>query len=132
MIDNNIEEGIYNLGTRLAAQGITVDDYLKYTNSTIQDLKESMRPEAILSVKTSLVMESIAKAENIKATEEEIKEEVEKLAAHYNQDAEVFRKKLEEEGQMSYFSEGLIREKTTQFLVDNANIVEDTNKGASE
>lgn len=132
MIENNIDEGIYNLETRLAAQGLNINDYLNYTGGTVQDLRVSMRPEAILSVKTSLVMEAIAKAEDIKAADEEINEEIKKVAEHYNQDVETFRKKLLEEGQMGYISEGLIREKTTRFLVESAVIVKDTNEEKEE
>ncbi|HOV78879.1 MAG TPA: trigger factor [Bacillota bacterium] len=132
MIDNSINEGIYNMETRLAAQGISMSDYLKFTGGTMEELRASMRPEALLRVKTSLVMEAIAKAENITATEEEINKEIEKIAAHYNQDPGEFRKKVEQEGELVYISEGIVREKTTQFLVDNAVFTGGTNEEASE
>lgn len=132
MVDNQLEEMISNMENRLMNQGISMENYLKYTNSTLDDMKSKMRPDAEQTVKTNLVLEAIARAEDIKATEEEVKEETEKIAVHYSQDPEQFRKALEGEGQLSFITDGVVREKTLQFLVDSAQVAEDTNGQATE
>ena len=85
-----------------------------------------MRPDAEAGVKTNLVLEAIAKAENIKATDEEIKEEVRKMAEGYNKDPDEYYQTLEKEGRLDYIANGIIKDKTVQFLFDNARIVEET------
>ena len=85
-----------------------------------------MRPDAETGVKTNLVLETIAKTENIKASEEEIKEEVRKMAEEYKQEPDEFYQMLERERRLDFIANGIIKEKTVQFLVDNARIVEET------
>lgn len=132
MIDNQLEELISNMENRLMNQGISMENYLTYTNSTLDDMKSKMRPDAEQTVKTNLVLEAIARAEEIKATDEEVKEETEKIAMHYSQDPEQFRKALEGEGQLNFITDGVVREKTLKFLVDNAQVTDDTNGQATE
>ncbi|BAF58984.1 MAG: trigger factor [Pelotomaculum sp.] len=132
MITNQLADMIGTLASRLSSQGLSLEDYLKYTGSTLEDMRASMMPEAERNVKTALVLEAIARAEGIKASDEEVDEEIKKMAAHYQQDPEVVRKMLEKEGQLKFIAEGLVREKTVKFLVENARILEDTNGQANE
>lgn len=132
MVESQLDEMFGSMERRLMNQGISLEDYLKYTNTTPDDLREKMRPEAERNVKTTLVLEAIAKAEEVTAGDEEIKGEADKLAAYYRQDPEVFRKMLENEAQLSFIAEGVVREKTMQLLVDSAKIVEDTNRETTE
>ena len=124
MINTQLNETIRGMDNRLASQGINLETYLQYTNSSLPELREQMRPEAEKKVRTNLVLETIAKNEGIQATEEEIKEESAKVAGHYQQDPEVFYKMLEKEGQFGFIIEGLVMNKTVQVLVDNAVIVD--------
>lgn len=128
MVDSQLSDMIRNLEGRLSGQGITLENYLEFANTNMGDLQEKMRPDAAWTAKMNLVMEAIAKAEDIKATEEEIKEEADKIAKHYNQDLEEFQKIIENKGQVDFIIDQIVREKTLQFLADNAKIVE----GASE
>jgi len=132
MIDQQIGEMVAKMGSSFARQGLSIEDYLKYSKSSIDKLKEDMRPEAERTVKTALVMESISKTEGITATEEEIQAEIERVASAYRQDPEEFRKTIESEGSFGFIAESIIKEKTFQFLVDNAKIIEDTNVQAAE
>jgi len=132
MIEQQIGQMVANMGNSFARQGLSIEDYLKYSNSSIDKLREEMRPEAERSVKTALVMESISKAEGITATDEEIQAEIERVASAYRQDPGEFRKVLESEGSFGFITESIIKEKTFQFLVDNAKIIEDTNLQAAE
>ncbi|MDD3652624.1 MAG: trigger factor [Desulfotomaculaceae bacterium] len=132
MIEQQIGEMIANMANSFANQGLSIQDYLEYTKSSKEKLSEDFRPEAERNVKTALVMESIAKTEQIVPSEEDIKAEIERIASLYRQDPEELRNMLDNEGRLSYITENLVKEKTFQFLVDNAKIIEGTNSQIEE
>ncbi|MDD4237636.1 MAG: trigger factor [Desulfotomaculaceae bacterium] len=127
MINGQLEETLRGMDNRLKGQGINLEMYLDYTNSSMPELREQMRPEAEKNVRTNLVLEAIAKNEGIKATEEEIKEESVKVASNYQQDPEEFYKMLAKEGQFGFITESLVMGKTVELLVDYAQIVDFAN-----
>lgn len=124
MINSQLDETIRGMDNRLSGQGINLETYLEYTNSTMPELREQLRPEAEVRVRTNLVLEAIAKNEGITASEEEIKAESAKVAAHYQQDPEEFYNTLKKERQLGFITESLVMEKTVQLLVDSAQIVD--------
>lgn len=132
MVDTQLSDMIHNLEGRLSSQGITLENYLKFANTTMEDLKEKMQPDAVWTAKMNLVMETIAKVEDIKANDEEIKEETEKIASYYNKELDEFQKMLENQGQLDFIIDQIVREKTLQFLADNAKINEDFTESKTE
>ena len=79
---------INDFAYRLSMQGITLEKYLELTNSNIEDLMKQYRPQAEALVKADLVLEQIAKVENIKATTADVDEEIKKTADKYQQEPE--------------------------------------------
>ncbi|WP_066632663.1 trigger factor [Desulfolucanica intricata] len=130
MIKTRINDMIANMERRLMSQGISIDDYLTYTNSSKEQLEEQLRPEAEKAVKISLVLEAIAKAEGIEVSDEEIDQEMKKMGEQYQQDPSVIRKILEGQGQLDSLIQGLLRDKTVKLLVERARVIEDS--GSSE
>ena len=126
MVEEQIKEMLQSMENRMISQGLNLETYLKYTKTSLEDMKESMRPDAETGVKIDLVLEAVAKVEDIKASEEEIKEQAGMIAKHYQQDPDEFYKMLEREGRFDFITNGVVKEKTIQFLVDNSSIVEDT------
>ena len=122
MIQSRLEEMISDMGQRLQQQGMSLDDYFKFTNTTKETLMETHREDAEKGVKTDLILEAVKAAENIEATEEEIDAEIEKLAKQYNQKAEVMKSVLEGQGNIAMFKNSIAMEKTIKFLLDKANI----------
>lgn len=127
MVESQMEDMLRNLEGRINSQGMTMENYLQFMNTTMEDFKEKMQPDAVWAAKMNLVMEAIAKAEDIKATEEEIKEETAKIARYYNQEEEPLEKVLSR-GQLDYITDQIVREKTLQFLADNAKVIEGDNE----
>jgi trigger factor len=125
MVSNQVAEMLHSLEFRLAAQGLTVDDYLRFTGSDPVEFKEGLKPEAEKMVKTGLVLDAIGRAEGIEATEEEINEEIRKIALQYQEEPQEMRAVLENDGRFNVVVNGIIREKVKQFLVDNAVILDD-------
>lgn len=86
LIKLKIKELMRDFEYRLQAQGIKFDDYLKYTGNDVSKIEETFRPQAESHVKLALALDKIAKIENIVPTENDISEEYNKIAKHYNMD----------------------------------------------
>ena len=88
MIDASADRMVQEFAQQMSMQGITFDQYLQMTGSTMDQMKEQVRPQAQARVETSLVLEAIVKAENIEASDDELKEELEKMSKMYNMEVE--------------------------------------------
>lgn len=96
MIDTQCENMINEFAQRIAQSGLSMEQYMQFSGMTIDGLKEQVRPEAETRIKSSLVLEQIAKDENIEVSEDEINAEVEKMAAQYGMEADKLKEYLGE------------------------------------
>ena len=119
MVESRINVLLDNFEFRLKQQGLELEKYMQYTNSTEKDLRDQYRAEAEAAVKSDLMLEEIAKAEGIEVSEEEFTAELEKIAGYYNQTAEQIKKALEQNNTLSEISLSILMNKTMDFLVDN-------------
>jgi trigger factor len=122
MIEMRINQMINDVAFRLSQQGIPFEKYLEVTNNKIEDIQKMYRPEAEALVKSDLVLEEIAKEEDIQATTEEVDQEIKKAAEKHQQDPEKLRKVLESEGQISSIEFGIKLDKTVDFIIEQAKI----------
>ena len=90
MIDDELERMIREYDSHLRSQGITLEQFYKFTNSDEEALKSQMRPEAARRVKHRLMLEEIAKQEKIEISDEEANKEAERLAENYQIKKEEF------------------------------------------
>ena len=88
MIDTQCETMVEEFAQRIAQSGLSMDQYLQFSGLTIDGLKEQVRPEAISRIQGSLVLEQIAKEENIEVTDEDVNAEIEKMAENYGMEAD--------------------------------------------
>ena len=88
MIDTQCETMIEEFAQRIAQSGLSMDQYLQFSGLTVDDLKEQVRPEALSRIQASLVLEQIAKDENIEVSDEDVNAEIEKMAASYGMEAD--------------------------------------------
>lgn len=88
MIDTQCETMIEEFAQRIAQSGLSMEQYLQFSGLTVDGLKEQVRPEAVSRIQSSLVLEQIAKEENIQVTDEELDAEIEKMAANYGMEAD--------------------------------------------
>lgn len=98
MYDDMANEQLEQWAYRLRSQGLSIDDYMKYTGMDIDTLRAEFRPQAVTQVKIRLALEKIAELEKFDANEEEIKAEYEKLAKTYERSDEEIRKIIPEDG----------------------------------
>ena len=90
MVDNQVEQYLEDAKYKIQAQmpGITFEQYLQFTGGSVEDFKNSVRDQAKKDVEINLLIEAIAKAEEITVTDEEAEEEVKKLADQYKMEVE--------------------------------------------
>ena len=102
------------------AQGIRLED-LYPDPQAFQD--ETLASAEILT-KTSLLVEAIAKEQGIETTDQEIDDEVEKLAARYNMEPDVVKKGLEERGSIDEMKFGIVEKKVYDYIIENSEVEE--------
>ena len=83
MFTNRLNQSVEEFGYRLQSQGMSLDMYLQYTGSTIEQFRETFRPQAEMQVKYRLALEKIVELEGIKADEEAVEAEFAKIAEGY-------------------------------------------------
>ncbi len=83
MFEARLNQSVEDFAYRLQMQGMNLETYLKYTNSTIDDFKNTFRPQAEMQVKYRLALEKIVELEAIKADEKELEDQYAKLAENY-------------------------------------------------
>lgn len=121
MIENQLENMISDFEYQLKHQGLDLENYLKFTNMTMDALKEQMHPDAKSRVLNSLVIENISKAENIEATEEDLQSELEKMAESYKMEIDKLKTSLRD-SDMEYIKDTIVARKTVKFIKENANL----------
>ena len=121
MVEHQIDNMILELNYQLQYQGLNLQQLLEMTGRSIEELRNERRADAERLVKSSLVLEAIAKAEGIDATEEELTAELEKMASMYNMEVEKLKASLRDADLEDIKGQLKIR-KTIDFLVENANI----------
>mgnify|MGYP003291248457 CR=1 FL=1 len=120
MIHNEIHEYIHEMESRLAYQGLGLEQYLQMMGQSIEDLEEDYKEKATSNIKTKLTLEAIFKAENIEVTEEDINEKLLDVAKAYGRkDAEEFVKKATAQLK-EYAKEELKYDKAVKFIMENA------------
>ncbi len=117
MIDLEIENNIRDVENRLSYQGATLDQYLTMMGKTMEEFKNEYKPQAEQTVKQRLILEAVAKEENIEATEAEVDEKIKEMAEKYGKKEEEIK---ENEQLRNYIKENSKVDKTITFLVDNA------------
>lgn len=123
MIQDEITTMLREMEMRMMYQGIRFEDYLKYTGQTLDQVRENYKLEAANRVKTQLVLEAVAKAENIVPTDEDVDEAIADQAKRVNRDVEEFKASLSEQ-QKEYLKETAGIKKVIDFLKANAVITE--------
>ena len=111
MIDAQAENMVQDMARRMQSQGLSLDMYLKYTGMTVEQMKDQARPDAEKRIRTRLVLEAVAKAENIQISDEKVDEEVAKMAEAY---------KMEVEKLKSYMSESDVKQMKEDLAVQQA------------
>ena len=118
MIDTQCDTMIEEFAQRIAQSGLSMDQYLHFSGMTVDKLREQVRPEATTRIQSSLVLEQIAKDENIEITDEDIDAEIEKMAKAYGMEADKLKEYMGESEKKSMKND-LAIQKAVELVMDN-------------
>jgi trigger factor len=124
LVDGEVQRRLEDLAHRLQHQGATIDQYLQATGTAAQDLLDQLREQATSAVKADLAVRAVIEAEGITADEDEVEEEIGRLAQRMGEDAEKIRAQLERAGQLSAVRSDVTRGKALEWLADRAEVVD--------
>lgn len=119
MIQQQIDNMLMDLNYQLQSQGLNLEQLLQMTGRDIAELREERKADAAKLVKSSLVLEAIADAEKIEATEEDFNAEIEKMSSMYNMEVDKLKASLRENDVEDIKGQVKIK-KTIDLLVDNS------------
>ena len=131
MIDDQAEYMLRDMAMRMSYQGLRLEDYMKYTGQTREDMVAMHKPEAAKRVKAELVIEAIRKAEKIEPAEADIEKAIVDQAKTLGRDVEEFRKSLTDE-QKDYLKENAAIQMVLDLLKKDAKIVEKQEEDKAE
>lgn len=94
MINEQVRRMADDFTRRIESQGITMEQYMQFTGMTPDKVLEQMKPEALKRIQNSLVLEAIAKAENIEISDERLDEELTKMAEQYKMEVEKLKEMM--------------------------------------
>ena len=118
MIDTQCETMIEEFAQRIAQSGLTMEQYLQFSGMTIDKLKDQVRPEATTRIQSSLVLEQIAKDENIEVSDADVDAEVEKMAAAYGMEADKLKEYMGD-AQKESMKKDIAITKAVELIMDN-------------
>ena len=123
MIDSQVEQMVEEFKQRVTYQGLSFEQYLQFTGQDPAAFTENMRPEAVKRIQSTLVLEAIASAEAIEATDEDLHKEFERMAAMYQMDAAQVEGFMPAE-QKESMKKDLAVQKAVDFLLEQAKLTE--------
>ena len=123
MIQTQIDEYIQDMQYRIQMQmpGITFEQYLQFTGMTIDQFRDSMKDRALSDVKGRLVLETVAKEQNLEASEEEVEAEIANISEQYKMEADKVKEYLGENG-IENVKNDIIVKKALNFLKENVKV----------
>ena len=120
MIDEQVDKHLEQFAYQLQSQGMKMEDYVKMIGGDVKGMRDSMRPMAEQTVRSNILLSEIVHQENIDVTDEEVEEELKKLAEQYKMELDKIREMIDVEAVKS----DLKGRKAVKLIVDNAKPVE--------
>jgi trigger factor len=132
MVESEVQNMMRDFDNRLRNQGMNLEMFLSFSGQTQADLRGQMQEDASKRVRNNLVLEAVGKAENIEVSDEEVNQELEKMAESYKRPAEEIRGILEGNGSLDSLRDEVKLRKTIDVLVENSKVVEAVEAPAEE
>ncbi|WWR18767.1 trigger factor [Lachnospiraceae bacterium JLR.KK009] len=119
MVDTQTENMVDEFANRIAQQGLSMGQYAQFTGVTEEKLMEQMRPDALKRIQSGLVLEAIAKAENIQVSEEDVEKELGNMAGMYGMEVEKL-KEIFGDSERENMKKDLAIQKAVDLIVEKA------------
>ena len=123
MVKTQVNQMIDDFARRIQSQGLTMDQYMQFTGSTMETMQEQMRPQAMKRIQSRLVLEKVAEVENIQISDEKLDEELTKLAEMYKMELDKFKEMIDDY-QKDQMKKDLAVQEAVTLMADSAKEVE--------
>jgi trigger factor len=120
VVQREAAEMLSELKSSVEARGLTLEGYMAATGMTFEKLVEGMLPRATDNVKTRLVLDAVARAENLGVTDEEVQEAITQMAMANRIEAKELEKRIRKNDRLDDLKEQIVREKAAGFIVEHA------------
>lgn len=120
MVENRVTNMIQELSVNLENQGMNIDAYLKFANMDMDKLREQYKESAAIAVKTDLMLDAVAKAEDIKVENADINAEIALLAATYRTTPQEVSKIIKKNHSIGNLVATVLHKKAASFVIDSA------------
>lgn len=121
MIRAEVDRMMGDFDYQLRMQGINLEDYFKYTNVNEDQFKDNLKEDAERKLEMDLTIEKIIEVEDIQANDQELEEELERVAKQYGQEVEKIKETFKD-AQLEYLKDTIKRRKCIAFLVENSEV----------
>ncbi|MDE6904152.1 MAG: trigger factor [Lachnospiraceae bacterium] len=118
MLETQIDVMVEEFAQRISQQGLSFEQYMQFSGMTMDKMKEQVKPEALSRIQSSLVLEEIAKTEEIQVSDDEVMDEIEKMAKAYGMPSERITDFLTEE-QKNSMKKDISVQKAVKLVMDN-------------
>ena len=119
MLETQKERMIGEFAQQLRYQGMSFEQYTKYTGATKDQMMDQVEPQAEQRIRSRLVLEAIAEAEKLEVTDEQYEEELQTMAEAYGSDIEKIKEDIDDEVE-KMIREDLKVKNAAKFVADNA------------
>ena len=119
MVDTQVNQMVDDFAKRIQSQGLTMEQYMQFTGSTMDSVREQMKPQALKSIQSRLVLEKIAEAEKIEIGDDRLDEEIKNMAEMYKMEPDKF-KDLIGDYEKEQMKQDLSVQEAITFLADSA------------
>ncbi len=120
MIEDRVTQMIDEMRMSLEARKLTLEQYMQYSGIDMKQLRERQHDAAVENVKTDLVLDAIAKAENIQVSMEDVDSELSAIASQHGATLEDVKKIIKSNGTMGLLLANILRRKAAHVIIDNA------------
>ena len=119
MVDAQTRQMTQEFAQRLQSQGLSLEQYMQFTGMTVQSMIDELKPQAVKRIQSRLVLEAVAEAEKLEASDEEIEKEISDMAPMYQMEEDKFKELVSEE-ERKQIGLDLAVQKAVDFVVEAA------------
>ena len=119
MVDAQIDQMADDFGRRMQSQGLSLEQYFQFTGLTMEKLRDELKPQALKRIQTRLILEKIAEVEDIQPTDEQVDEEIAKMAEMYKMEADKLKEMIGEY-EMAQMKKDMAVQQAVTFVADAA------------
>lgn len=118
LVENELDNIMHDIEYRLMYQGLKLEDYAKYLNTTVEELREQRRKDAEKACKVRLVMSEIIKKEKMTVKDSEVNAKIKEMAKNADQSLEDYKAHLDDQ-RIAYIKNNILLDKLLSFLIEN-------------